>query len=79
MYKLRSHGRQAAADKFRHMELRRPHRFQGNVLGLANQALAAAAVFDSGSAATFSPDWPHAPHRSALHMTTPVETLPIKM
>ena len=41
-------------------------------------AAAAAAVFDSGAAATFLPDSPDAPHGSALHVTTPVETLPIK-
>ena len=70
------------------MELRRPLRFQGNLLCsiwfngcLANHVLAAAAaaaVFDSGAAATFLPDSPDAPHRSVLHVTTPVETLPIK-
>ena len=46
--------------------------------GLATAA--AAAVFDSGSAAIFLPDSPHAPHRIALHsyMASPVEALPIK-
>ena len=57
--KLRSHGRDAAADKFcrreqgGHMALRRPHRFKGNILcsilNLANHVFAAgtAAVFDN--------------------------------
>ena len=36
------------------------------------------AVFDSGSVATFLPDSPDAPHHNALHVATPVETLPIK-
>ena len=63
-FKLRSHGRHAAAEKFRRRDLRRPHRFQGNVLcsilsngNLVNHVVvvaAAAAVFDSGSPANFA-------------------------
>ena len=91
MSDIRWHERHTAADKFRsteqggHMALRRPHRFQGNVLcniqyngSLASHlftATATVAVFDSGSLATFLPD---SLHCSALRVTTPVETSSIK-
>ena len=92
--KLRTHGWHVVADKFRrreqggHMALRQPHSFQGNVLcsilsngSLTNHVFATAAteaVFGIGSTATFLPYSSHAPHRNALHVTTSVETLPIK-
>ena len=52
--------------------------YNGRLANHVSAAAVAGGVFDSGAAATFLPDSPHAPHRSALHVTTPVETLPDK-